>query len=68
VWNQNGTRQLTFLESKKKISDGKVSFFTCSTIGYDSVDGSEFIAVATSSGEIHTITIKGSQFTKELAL
>jgi hypothetical protein len=35
------------------LAEGRVNFFTASATGYDKVDGSEFIAVATSTGEIY---------------
>lgn len=52
---------MIFVESKKKIAEGKVNFFTSASNAYD-VDGTEFIAVATSSGEIYAVTINGTNY------
>lgn len=43
-----------------------MSFFTCSATGYDIGDGSEFIVIGTSTGEVHCVFPKGSAFTKEV--
>ena len=64
IWNNNGTRQLTFVESKKKLAEGKVIFFTCAATAYQSSDGKEFIAIGTSTGEIYYVDINGTSFTK----
>lgn len=57
IYNSNGTRQLTFVESKKKLGEGKVNFFTCATTAYNVPDNQEFIAIATCTGEIHSVEI-----------
>jgi len=65
VYNSNGTRQLTCIESKNK--KAVVNFFTSAATGYQHKDGSEFIAVGTSSGEIYYAEISGGgSFVKEL--
>lgn len=55
IWNHNATRQLTYVESKKKMQEGKVNFFTSASTAFDKIDGTEFIAVGTSSGEIYAV-------------
>jgi len=57
---------MTFVEAKKKVPDGRASFFTCATTAYQITDGKEFIAVANSIGEIFSIEINGSSFTKQV--
>lgn len=59
IWNHNATRQLSYVESKKKIAEGKANFFTCSATGYEKADGKQFIAVGTSGGEIYAVQING---------
>ena len=54
------------MESKKKVEEGKINFFTSSCKGIEKGTGQEFIAVGTSTGEIHTIMINGSTFAKDL--
>ena len=66
IYNQNGSRLLTQLESKKKMEAGIVNFFTSASSGYDKGTGEEFIAVGTSSGEIYHIMLSGANFIKEL--
>jgi hypothetical protein len=46
---------LCFVESKKKLVEGKCIFFTSASAGYDKVDGKEFIAIGTSAGEIYYV-------------
>lgn len=60
IWNSNGTRQLAFIESKKKLSEGRISFFLSAATGYEAESGNEFIAVGTSNGEIHYVDINGA--------
>ena len=60
IWNSNGTRQLTYIESKKKLSEGRMAFFLSAATGYDAGSGNEFIAVGTSNGEIHYVDINGA--------
>ena len=45
------------MESKKKMAENKVYFFTCAAKGFDHGSGTEFIAVANSVGEIHYFDI-----------
>jgi hypothetical protein len=66
IYNQNGSRLLSSLESKKKMDPGMINFFTCASSGYDKGTGEEFIAVGTSSGEIYAILLSGANFIKEL--
>ena len=66
IWNHNATRQLTYVESKKKLPEGRVNFFSAATTGYDKVDGTEFIAAATSTGEIYQVLLNGANFQKDL--
>ena len=54
------------MESKKKLAEGRVNFFSASATGYDKVDGTEFIAVATSTGEIYQVLLNGANFQKDL--
>ena len=65
IWNHNGTRQLTYVESKKKQAEGKANFFSCVAVGYDKSDGKDFIAVATSLGEIYSVFTNGASFVKD---
>ena len=67
LYNPNGTRQLAYIDSKKKLSEGKVNFFTSAATGYEKGSSDEFIAVGTSSGEIYSVTPNGSSFVKEIA-
>jgi WD40 repeat protein len=57
---------LTFVESKKKMPEGKLNFFTIAGVGFDKIDGAEFIAVGTTSGEIYAVQVNGTNFTKDL--
>lgn len=66
IYNHNGTRQLVTVESKKKLNDGKINFFTCVSQGVEKGSGEEFIAAGTSTGEIHSVMINGSSFAKDL--
>jgi hypothetical protein len=50
---------LSFVESKKKLGEGKVNFFTSAATGYEKADGKQFIAVGTSAGEIYAVQING---------
>jgi hypothetical protein len=68
IYNHNASRLLTTVESKKKLSDGRVNFFTCCATGYEKGTGQEFIAVGTSSGEIYACTLNGASFNKELGI
>jgi hypothetical protein len=54
------------VESKKKLGEGKINFFSSSCKGIEKGSGQEFIAVGTSTGEIHSIMINGSTFAKDL--
>ena len=54
------------VESKKKIGEGKINFFTTACKGVEKGSGQEFIAVGTSSGEIHSVMINGGSFAKDL--
>ena len=40
----------------------RMSDFSASTTGYDKVDGTEFIAVGTATGEIYQVLLNGSNF------
>lgn len=55
IYNHNATRQLTNVESKKKMGEGKVNFFTCSALGFEKGSGQEFIAVGSGTGEIYAV-------------
>jgi hypothetical protein len=48
------------------MTDGKVNFFTSVSKGVEKGTGEEFIAVGTSTGEIHSVMINGLSFAKEL--
>jgi len=39
----------------------------CSSSGIDKIDGKEFIAVGSSTGEIYQVLINGTTYTKDLA-
>ena len=66
IYNQNASRLLSQVESRKKMEVGIVNMFTCASSGYDKGSGEEFIAVGTASGEIYAIMISGANFIKEL--
>lgn len=66
IYNHNATRQLVTVESKKKMGDGKINFFTSASKGIEKGSGQEFIAVGTSSGEVHSVMINGGSFAKDL--
>ncbi len=66
IYNHNVSRQMVTVESKKKLAEGKVNFFTCASKGVEKGSGQEFIAVGTSTGEIHSVMINGSSFAKDL--
>lgn len=66
LYNPNCTRQLAYIESKKKVADGKVNFFTSATVGFDKTSGEEFIAVGTCTGEIYQVQLSGASFVKEI--
>ena len=67
IYNQNATRLLFHFDSKKKLADGKLNFFTAAATGFEKGTGEEFIAAATVTGEIYSCILNGSTFVKELA-
>lgn len=58
---------MCFIESKKKMTEGKFNFFTSSATAFEKGTGEEFIAVGTSAGEIYSVTTNGATFNKEIA-
>lgn len=66
IYIHNASRQLAYVESKKKLDHGKVNFFTCSAKAYEKGTSEEFIATGTATGEIYAVTINGSTTSKEL--
>ncbi|TNV77557.1 hypothetical protein FGO68_gene3676 [Halteria grandinella] len=67
IYNQNATRLLFHFDSKKKLAEGKLNFFTSAATGFEKGTGDEFIAAGTVTGEIYSCILNGATFVKELA-